>query len=578
MDPVDEQSGSEHVGGAARRPEGVRIIGADEAASVVANGHPDDGGDQTLDLTVTDLTVTDLTVTDLTQSDPARAGDPAAAAPSAPSPPPEMPHWSEPATGEMPTILAPPEDPDALAAWGAMAPRGPRWRDRPTDWEEADFDDAAALAKDTRLGALANPDEDPGQDDDDDEDRGEPHLLPRGDDDEIDLIGYKPSDYASAGYDPDHLSGPSDADLGAGSHDADSADGAEMAGSDKADLTSGDEGWGSDEGSGSAVASVQDERSREPGAKARHARRSAAAVPRRGRSSMGSADSSSEGTSSSGSPPAAARAGSGLIRLVTGLGIGFSALLLFKAGPIPSLALVTVVATLAAAEVFAVLRKANYRPATLLGLVATVSIFVGAYVKGETALLVVTAFMTIFTMLWYLVGVVRQRPAANIGATLLAFLWVGFLGSYAALLLSPHLFPNRHGVAFLLGAMVSTVSYDVGGYAIGSRLGRHLLMPTISPGKTWEGLIAGVICCLVITVLVIGRVHPWGHQHAFELAVVVSIVAPLGDLCESMIKRDLRIKDMGSILPGHGGVLDRMDAALFVLPATYYLVRILGIG
>ena len=85
----------------------------------------------------------------------------------------------------------------------------------------------------------------------------------------------------------------------------------------------------------------------------------------------------------------------------------------------------------------------------------------------------------------------------------------------------------------------------------------------------------GVLSSVFISLLIVSRIHPWNAGKAFWLGVVVAIAAPLGDLCESMIKRDLGVKDMGKILPGHGGILDRVDALLFVIPATYYLARVL---
>jgi len=266
------------------------------------------------------------------------------------------------------------------------------------------------------------------------------------------------------------------------------------------------------------------------------------------------------------------------VRLATGLGALILTLGLFKVGPLPSFVLALVVVVLAAAEGFAVLHQAGYRPATLLGLTATASLMIATYLKGETAVPLIFALLVSFTLLWYLAGVVRARPTVNVAITWLGFLWVGFLGSFASLLLNPRIFPNRHGVAFLLGALLAVVGHDAGAWVIGSRFGRHPLVPAISPNKTWEGLIGGMVSAILVSVIVTSQVHPWNFGRAAALGLVVAVVAPLGDLCESMIKRDIGIKDMGSLLPGHGGMLDRIDALLFVLPATYYLVRLLKIG
>ena len=265
-------------------------------------------------------------------------------------------------------------------------------------------------------------------------------------------------------------------------------------------------------------------------------------------------------------------------RVLTGLGIGIVAAILFKLGSVTSLAMVVLLVTLAAAELFGVLRRAGYRPATLVGLVATVGIVIGAYVKGEAAIPLVVALVVVFTLLWYLLGVVRARPTVNVAVTLLGFLWVGLLGSFAALLLDPRIFPNRHGVALLLGATVATVGYDIGSFLVGGRFGRHLLAPAISPHKTWEGLIGGTVASVLVGAVVVSQISPWTTARGVALGLVVAVAAPLGDLCESLLKRDMGIKDMGAILPGHGGILDRADALLFVIPATYYLVRLINFG
>jgi CDP-diglyceride synthetase len=266
------------------------------------------------------------------------------------------------------------------------------------------------------------------------------------------------------------------------------------------------------------------------------------------------------------------------MRVGTGVAVAVIALLAFKAGTVPALVLCLLVATFAAGEAFAVLRKAGWRPATLLGLVGTVSLMIGAYDKGIAALPLVLVLLTAFTLLWYLFGVERGSAVAGTASTLLVVGWVALLGSFAGLLLDPTAFPNRHGIAFLLGAIIATVANDVGALVVGRWVGSRQLAPNISPNKTWEGLAGGALASILVSTVVVGAIHPWSASNAALLGVVVAVVAPLGDLCESLLKRDLRLKDMGSVLPGHGGVLDRVDALLFVLPATYYLVRALNLG
>jgi phosphatidate cytidylyltransferase len=103
-------------------------------------------------------------------------------------------------------------------------------------------------------------------------------------------------------------------------------------------------------------------------------------------------------------------------------------------------------------------------------------------------------------------------------------------------------------------------------------------MSAASPNKTLEGLVGGWIGAILVAAVVLGWIAPWDEIGIGEKAmfgVVAALAATLGDLCESLLKRDLGVKDMGTLLPGHGGVLDRFDALLFVLPATYYAARIL---
>ena len=270
--------------------------------------------------------------------------------------------------------------------------------------------------------------------------------------------------------------------------------------------------------------------------------------------------------------------GSTGLRVGTGVAVAVVALLAFKIGTVTSVILSLVVVTCAAGEAYAVLKRAGWRPATLLGLVGTVSLMLGAYSKGVAALPLVLVLITAFTLLWYLFGVERGSAVAGTASTLLVVGWVGLLGSFAGLLLCPSLFPDRHGIAFLLGAIIATVANDVGALVVGRWIGSRQLAPNVSPNKTWEGLAGGALASILVSTVVVGAIHPWSPANAALLGVVVAVVAPLGDLCESLLKRDLKLKDMGTVLPGHGGVLDRVDALIFVLPATYYLVRALNIG
>src|ERR1700694_1580192 len=162
------------------------------------------------------------------------------------------------------------------------------------------------------------------------------------------------------------------------------------------------------------------------------------------------------------------------LSVATGIAFAVVAAILFKLGPATSLVLAVAIVVLAAVEFYAVLRRAGYRPATLLGLAASAAVVIGAYLKGETALPLAVVLTVIFTLLWYLWGVVRARPTINVATTLVVFLWVGVLGSYAGLILDPRAYPSRHGVAILLGAVLATVGYDVGGLIFGSLLGRHV--------------------------------------------------------------------------------------------------------
>ena len=259
-----------------------------------------------------------------------------------------------------------------------------------------------------------------------------------------------------------------------------------------------------------------------------------------------------------------------------GIGLAIVAALLFKAGPAPTMVLVTIVLGLAGFEFFGALQRSGFRPATLLGLAAVIGLPLATYWKGESAIPAILFLVVVFGVVWFLTGDgTRGRPTANLGVTLLGVAWIGVLGSFAALLVA---IPSE-GVSILLLAVAAAVANDVGGFFFGRAMGRSPLS-RISPNKTVEGLIGGMASTVFVVFVfaVVLGVGPFGAGKALLLALALAIVAPLGDLAESLIKRDLGLKDFGALLPEHGGILDRFDGLLLVLPTTYYVARVLSLG
>jgi phosphatidate cytidylyltransferase len=236
----------------------------------------------------------------------------------------------------------------------------------------------------------------------------------------------------------------------------------------------------------------------------------------------------------------------------------------------------SIIVLIAQAELYATMHRRGYQPATALGLVVGAMLLAGAYLRGEPAMLMFVALGAVLSFLWYMAAAPKAREGAlrNIGLTLLGIVYVPFLAGYALILLSQ---PSM-GTALVLSVLGVTFLYDIAAFAMGSFYGKHPLAPTISPKKSWEGLSGATVVTLFVGTAVFSNIAPIQPSipKAIGLALLVVILAPLGDLSESLIKRDLRVKDMGTLLPGHGGVLDRIDSLLFVLPAAWYFLRLVA--
>jgi len=390
-----------------------------------------------------------------------------------------LPHWTEPATGEVPKVLASSEGDDDLDAWSSLTSSQPRWRGEGPQSDRDEFNDFSRLAdEETRVGAL-------------DPNRPDPEEFFEFDD--VDQDAVEASQPTTRAISSDPRQGGTRRPSGASGFDRPTGSGRDLQ---------------------QAV--------------------------------------------------------------LIGVVLGGAFLLFAMAGPKYVMALVVAVIAAAAVEMFTVLRRAGYHPATLLGIAAAVTLPMAAYWKGESAYPVVLFLTVVFGLLWYLVGAnsADESPVLGIASMLFVVGYVAVLGSFAALILT---LPDAIGVFY--GALLTTVAYDVGAFFVGRSLGTRP-MSNASPNKTFEGLAGGWILAVLVAVVVLGFITPWSNDSVSVadrvlFGLVAALAATLGDLYESVIKRDLGVKDMGTLLPGHGGILDRFDALLFVLPATYYAALIL---
>jgi phosphatidate cytidylyltransferase len=266
-------------------------------------------------------------------------------------------------------------------------------------------------------------------------------------------------------------------------------------------------------------------------------------------------------------PPSHGRAGRNLpVAIAVGVSLGVSVLLslfLYK----PAFVVIGVLAIgLGVWELARSLRIADVRAPVIPLLAGTIGMIVMAYRRGPEDLVVGLLLTVLALFVWRLAnggpGYLR-----DVSAGVFIAVYAPFLAGFAALLTAP---PDgaRRTTIFI----ATVVCSDVGGYAAGVFFGRHPMAPTISPKKTWEGFAGSAVACTVGgIVLVTTLLHgAWWQGACFGLAVVCCAV--LGDLGQSAIKRDLGIKDMGTLLPGHGGIMERLDSILPGAPVAYLLL------
>jgi phosphatidate cytidylyltransferase len=254
--------------------------------------------------------------------------------------------------------------------------------------------------------------------------------------------------------------------------------------------------------------------------------------------------------------------------IAIGVGLGGLALVTLFTVKATFLAYVGAVVVLALTELRHVLGSREVRLPLIPIVAGGAAMFTLAYWVGPRAVLAALGVTVAVLLAWRL----RGGPAGfvrDVTASIFALAYLPLLATFVPLMLT-----RPDGARRVLMFLVLTVCSDVGGYAAGVLVGRHPMAPAISPHKTWEGLAGSTVLCLAggavgLPLLLHGRV--W---QGLVLAVAAVAAATLGDLTESMIKRDLQIKDMGSVLPGHGGILDRIDSLLAGAPVIWLLLAV----
>jgi phosphatidate cytidylyltransferase len=281
----------------------------------------------------------------------------------------------------------------------------------------------------------------------------------------------------------------------------------------------------------------------------------------RGAPTRGGGSASKASASRSRAPSGGSRSDLGARVLIALPAIALALFLVIEGGSIFALGLFAL-GCLCMHELYEMYARA--RPVRLAGFLALAGLLVAARSGGQFQILLaaVAALPALFAL-----TLLQPRPSvAGLAVTLLGIYWIGFALAHAVLLRG-----LPHGQGVVIDVLVGTFLGDTGAYLGGRMFGRRPLAPGISPSKTVEGLLAGMACAIA-GVWLAGRYQDWlPGSHALVLGLGVALVAPVGDLFESFVKREAGVKDSGGAFGAHGGALDRLDAVLFAAVVGYYI-------
>lgn len=247
--------------------------------------------------------------------------------------------------------------------------------------------------------------------------------------------------------------------------------------------------------------------------------------------------------------------------IAVGGALGIALILIMVFAPLVWIGVVAVALAVATYEVSRRLREAAVLVPRIPLVVGGQAIIWSAWPWGTTGVLSATAGTVLVCMVWLLLqqglGSAPKNYLRELSVTILVACWLPLLASFAVLMVL-----EDDGAGRVLVFLIAVVCSDIGGYVAGVLFGKHPMAPAISPKKSWEGLAGSLLFCIIGSLLTVTLILDANSLIGALLGVLLVVTGTLGDLIESQVKRDLRIKDMGTLLPGHGGLMDRLDSLL----------------
>lgn len=258
-------------------------------------------------------------------------------------------------------------------------------------------------------------------------------------------------------------------------------------------------------------------------------------------------------------------------RMLTGFIMGTIAMGCIMLGGVALLGLLAVVIFFASKEYVKILEHKGFYPSLKIMLASEALLAIITYFDRTDYVALALTLCTFAAFMWVLFRG-RQPYIANVSTTILGFVYCGYFPLHLQLLRDISSEQYHDGLGFVVMMFVAILLTDVGCYYAGTRFGKHKLAPVISPNKTIEGSAGGVICAIT-GALIVGYSIGVEWYLSVIAGLICTVFAQIGDLCESLIKRDAGVKDSGNSLPGHGGFLDRTDSFVFTIPVMFYFCK-----